>query len=99
MSNLTKAIAIIAWLSLLLIVSLFLTPTGELFLKGVTNGYEGAFGRLLYAALTSLLLSIISIILGLTAFVSKAGNRSKLLLVFSVGPLLSLIAFIMFLTL
>lgn len=91
-------VAIAAWLSVLFIVSLFLTPLGKLFLKGVTTGYEGALGRLLLAVLMSLLLSVISVTLGLTAFFSKTIQRkSKFLLPFSAGPLISLIAFIIFL--
>jgi len=90
--------AIAAWLSVIFIVALFLTPLDKLFLKGVTTGYEGALGRLLVAVLISLLLSVISVILGLTALFSKSiQNKSKFLLPFSVGPLISLIAFIIFL--
>ncbi|MBI5639394.1 MAG: hypothetical protein HZA17_03115 [Nitrospirae bacterium] len=98
MTKPTRIVAIAAWLSVLFIVALFLTPIDKLFLKGVTNGYEGALGRLLLAVLISLLLSVISVILGLTALFSKSiQSKSKFLLPFSVGPLISLIAFIIFL--
>ena len=98
MTTQTKMVAIAAWLSVIFIVALFLTPLDKLFLKGVTTGYEGALGRLLVAVLISLLLSVISVILGLTALFSKSiQNKSKFLLPFSVGPLISLIAFIIFL--
>lgn len=87
-----------AWVSVLFIVALFLTPLDKLFLKGVTTGYEGALGRLLIAVLISLLLSVVSVILGLKAFISKSiQNKSKFLLPFSAGPLIFLIAYIIFL--
>ncbi len=98
MNNPTKVIVTIAWLSVLFIALLFLTPMGELFVKGAP-GHEGALGRLLNAAMISLLLSIISLMLGLRTFFSKAANKPKLLLFISVGPLISFIAFIMLLIL
>ncbi len=93
-----KVITIMAWLSVSLIVLLFSTPLDKLVLTSVTTGYERALGRLLNLVLISLLLSIVSAMLGLKIFLSKSVHeKPRSLLPLTIGPLISLIAFISFL--
>jgi hypothetical protein len=90
-----KVITILAWLSVSVIVLSFLTPLDKIVLSGVTSGYEGALRRLLNLVLISLLLSILSAVLGLKIFLSKSVPQKPIsLLPLTFGPLISLLAFI-----
>ncbi len=96
MNKPTKVITIMAWISVSMIVLTFLTPLDKIILIGDTSvDAGGVLGRLILLVLISLLLSIVSAILGLKIKLSKSvPEKPRFLLPLTVGPLISLIVII-----